>query len=144
MARRYPFDNDEWRLSMSTIEHRRRAPALRIGMALAVLCLAWTLFAASSAHASESKYCYGQSLGGHAKCVGALRNLNALYGQGTQRVCIWASQTADGNSVIGGVTCSGAAGEGTYNAKMFEASWYPTIENNATGSGTVYGIAFKP
>lgn len=129
---------------MSRIENRKRAPLATIAMALTVLGLAWTLLTATSAQASESNYCYNQTLGGHAKCVGAARNLNALYGQGTQRVCIWASQTNDGNSVVGGITCSSAAGEGTYNAKMFEASWYPVIENYAAGSGTVYGIAFKP
>lgn len=129
-------------MQSATTSHRRHLAVFT--SALVVLSLAWSLAAAGTANASESKYCYNQTIGAHAHCTGALRNLNAVYGQGTHPVCVWAAYTSDGNTVVGGITCDSSAGEGTYNNKMFEHQWYPVIENNAGSSGTVYGLAFKP
>ena len=110
-------------------------------IALSLMSLAITV---PDALASESNYCYGQALPGNGRCVGASREFNALYGQGAQHsVCVWASN-AGGEAVYGSITCSAGAGQGTYNSSMFLASWSPVISNNAAGSNTVYGIAFRP
>lgn len=130
---------------INTAQHQFKG-LFALGGAILAICLVTLLGSPAGAKASESNYCYGSTLGNHGRCVGAFRNMNALYGQGTQNsVCIWASYLADGSGVVGGTTCSsGPAPAGTYNNKMIEAGFYPTIENNGAINNTVYGIVFKP
>lgn len=101
---------------------------------------------ARGATASESQYCYGVNLGGYAQCVGSGRELNAVYGQGSQHsVCVWAAVYSNGEGPLGGTACSSGGGEGVYHATGYPvAGLWPVIKNNAAGSNTVYGLAFKP
>jgi hypothetical protein len=130
---------------LNLVRHRLQT-FLAAGGAMLAICAMLMLSSPVGAKASESVYCWGASLGNHGRCVGAFRNLNAVYGQGTyQAVCVWASYLANGSGVVGGTTCStGAAPAATYNNKMIEGGFYPTIENASTGGNTVYGLAFKP
>jgi hypothetical protein len=126
-------------------------PDLRVRLALCgtIATLLMVVFAggASEAKAAESNYCWGShrvGSGAGGRCVGAQRELNALYGQGTYHsVCVWATYLANGDP-WGGFNCSPGPGAGTYYTAAFLGSWFPVIQNNAAGTNVMYGVAFRP
>lgn len=127
-----------------SLSYRPKAVFALGGIVLAIF-LTFLLGSPAGAMASESNYCFNQGLGSHGRCVGSGRELNALYGQGNQHsVCIWASQMSNGNGFVNSIRCSGGAGQGIYNPIEILAWFYPVIENNATGSNTVFGVAYRP
>jgi hypothetical protein len=117
------------------------AAAIGIGIALYLGLLAG---APSQANASLSNYCSNQTLGNHQACWGAPRTMYATYGWGDQHsVCVWVT-TTNGGGPYGGFACSSGPGAGAYQPAPFTSYFYPTIENNATGSNLVHGVAYQP
>ena len=118
-----------------------KALAAAIGV---TLCLGLSAGVPTQADASLSNYCSNQTLGNHGACWGAQRTLYATYGWGDHHsVCVWAT-TSYGGGPYGGFACSSGPGAGAYHPAPFTGYFYPTIENNATGSNRVYGVAYQP
>ena len=106
-------------------------------IALAI-CLAVLFGAAPDAKAGLSSYCGNQVLGGWQQCPGAQRTMYAAYGWGDEHsVCVGVSQLFN-------VTCSGGAGEGTYNPLGQTGYFTPIIRNHAAGNNRVHGVAYQP
>jgi hypothetical protein len=130
-----------------SLSHRPKA-VFASGGAVLAMCLIFLLGSPPGAQASESNYCYNQSLPGSGQCVGAYRVLNALYGQGAKHsVCVWASQYASGAGFVGSIQCSPGGGQGVYNSSMAlnpPVGFYPVIKANSASADTVWGVAYKP
>jgi hypothetical protein len=130
---------------MVNVVARRPSTFPILGAAVFVACLMLLVGSPGKAQASQSNYCYGVTLGGSAKCVGAQRTLNAVYGQGNQHsVCVWASTDANGNTFVNSIRCSGGPGQGIYNPIGVTAPFWPVIKNNGGSANTVYGVAYAP
>jgi hypothetical protein len=129
---------------VGSLSHHPKALFALGGIVLA-MCLSVLLGSPTGAMASETHYCYNQTLPGWNQCVGTQRTLNALFGQGTQHsVCVWASRTGNGGNIVGSQMCSSGGGQGVYNSSMGLDVFYPYILENAPGSGTVFGVSYAP
>lgn len=123
---------------VNSIDRRPKA-MLALGGIVLALCISLLLSSAPGAQAGTSSYCSNQTLGSHARCGGAGRTLYALYGWGDQHsVCVGVYE------LPGHYTCSGGAGQGTYNDLGTTAWFTPWIQNNAEGNNTVHGVAYQP
>jgi hypothetical protein len=116
--------------------HQPRA-LLALGGVIITLLLGAVLISPSGAEAGTSGYCGNVTLGGYGGCTGSFRSLYAVFGWGDQHsVCVRTVQ-------VGVTTCSGGAGQGTYDNFGFTFGGEPQIFNNAAGNNTVHGVSYN-
>jgi hypothetical protein len=134
---------------MTTVGTVRPRLILSSGAALLAICLAFLLGSPVAAHASESSYCGGQTVGSGGFCLGAKRAYNALYGLGNSGpVCVLPNLAENGSyPVTAWQGCSPGANQGVYvsvgNFFLENPTW-PEIKYVGKGSSVVYGVAFRP
>ncbi|WP_445148886.1 hypothetical protein [Baekduia sp. Peel2402] len=115
--------------------------AVFAALAVAAIYLALAGSSSTTATASTSDYCGGQTMGAGATCAGTARNLNAVYGSGDQHsVCVGTAETGGA-----GAPCSGGPSpDGVYASFGSYATRTPLIRNNGGSANTVHGTAFQP
>jgi hypothetical protein len=109
-----------------------------IASAIALVLIGAVLFVnPQPANATTSTYCNNQTLSNYNICYGGARNLEAVLGWGDNHsVCV----NATGHTSW---TCSSGPGQSTFNSGISCAQRGPEIQDNATGSNVVHGVAYN-
>lgn len=112
----------------------------KVAPLLALIGTAITLMLMTAPRSAEawSNYC-GGTLGGYGSCWGAQRQINAVYGWGTDHgVCVWASYTSGGVSFPQGCAPTNTTAYQPYSL----AVRYPGITNSGQSANRVHGVAY--
>jgi hypothetical protein len=120
------------------LESTTRKLQVAIGtLSITAIGLLGLVLGPAQATAGTFGFCENQLLAGGQGCVGGQALMYQDYGWGDNHsVCVQLEpETASRR-------CSGGAEQGVYSGSLEEWYWYPTIENNASGSNRVHGVYF--